>query len=171
MNAACVSQPSLPEDRFATLTSDYLNEAEQASVLALALEIIRTRYRRGHLLGSPKDVGQFLVLELARYRNETFAVIFLDQRMRILRYEELFHGTLDAAAVHPRVVVQRTLEVNAGAVILAHNHPSGVAEPSLHDRALTKRLQDALALIDVRVIDHVIVGGGGWYSFAEQGLL
>src|SRR3569832_1555940 len=106
MNAACVSQPSLPEDRFATLTSDYLNEAEQASVLALALEIIRTRYRRGHQLGSPKDVGQYLELELARYRIETFAVIFLDLRLRSLRYEELFLGTLDAAAVHPRGVVQ-----------------------------------------------------------------
>src|SRR3569832_1906897 len=106
MNAACVSQPSLPEDRFATLTSDYLNEAEQASVLALALEIIRTRYRRGHLLGSPKDVGQFLVLELARYRNETFAVIFLKQHKQNHHKEKQKHGTLDAAAVHPRVVVQ-----------------------------------------------------------------
>ena len=171
MTDSGISPTHLADNRFAVMTSDHLTEAEQDSVLAFATDILRRRYQRGHELGRPEDVGRFLMLELARYRNETFAVIFLDQRLRLICYEELFHGTLDTTAVHPRVVVQRTLEVNAGAVILAHNHPSGVAEPSISDRALTKQLQEALALIDVRVIDHVIVAGGTWYSFATQGLL
>lgn len=166
-----VSKRRVSEDRFATITAASLNETEQASVLALALDITRARYRRGNVLSRPEDVGAFLVMELAKYRNETFAIIFLDQRLRVIHFEELFHGTLDAAAVHPRVVVQRTLEVNAGALIFAHNHPSGIAEPSGHDQVLTKRLKEALALIDVRVIDHIIVGGGTWYSFVEKGLL
>lgn len=171
MTHLCVSQPGLPENRFAAFTNDYLNDAEQATVLALALDIVRARYRRGNELGRPEDVGAFLMLELASYRNEVFSVIYLDQRLRVILYEELFRGTLDTAAVHPRVVLQRTLEVNAAAVILAHNHPSGVAEPSCQDLSLTQRLKEALALIDVRVIDHVIVGGGTWYSFAAKGVL
>ena len=97
--------------------------------------------------------------------------MFLDNRHRVLQVEEMFQGTIDGASVHPRVVVQRALEVNAAAVVLFHNHPSGVAEPSHADQAITRRLSDALALVDVRVLDHFVVAAGESVSFAESGLL
>ena len=100
-----------------------------------------------------------------------FACLFLDNRHRLIRFEELFRGTIDGASVHPREVVRQALAHNAAALILAHNHPSGVAEPSGADRQITRRLVDALALVDVRVLDHLVVGRGEAFSFAEQGLL
>jgi DNA repair protein RadC len=112
-----------------------------------------------------------LQLVFESYRNEVFAAIFLDNRHRVLGFEELFFGTIDGASVHPRVVVQRALDLNAAAVIFAHNHPSGVAEPSRSDEALTRRLREALGLVDIRVLDHLVVGSEGIVSFAERGLL
>ena len=100
-----------------------------------------------------------------------FGAIFLDNRHRVIGLEELFRGTIDGTSVHPRVVVQRALELNAAATIVFHNHPSGEPEPSQADRSLTRRLQEALALVDVRVLDHVVVGSQGTVSFAERGLL
>ena len=97
--------------------------------------------------------------------------MFLDNRHRLIAYEELFHGTIDGASVHPREVVKSALRYNAAAVILAHNHPSGVAEPSQADQRITKRLQDALTLVDIRVLDHFVVGDGEPVSFAERGLI
>jgi DNA repair protein RadC len=108
---------------------------------------------------------------LYNYPYEVFACLFLDTRHRVIAYEELFNGTIDGSSVHPREVVRRALHHNCAAVILAHNHPSGVCEPSHADKAITKRLQDALALVDVRVLDHFIVGDASPYSFAETGLL
>jgi DNA repair protein RadC len=111
---------------------------------------------------------------MARLRDldhEVFACLYLDTRNRVLKYEELFRGTLDGASVHPREVVKQALAQNAAALIFAHNHPSGVAEPSGADERITRRLRDALALVEIRVLDHIVVGDGEAVSFAERGLL
>jgi DNA repair protein RadC len=122
-------------------------------------------------LTSPDSVRDYLQLQLAHQEREVFAVLFLDNRHRSLAFEELFFGTIDGATVYPREVVKAALRHNAAAVILAHNHPSGVAEPSQADQAITQRLQEALALMDVRVLDHFVIGSGEPVSFAERGLL
>ena len=113
----------------------------------------------------------YLRLKLVAEPNEVFAIVFLDSMHQVLAYEPMFRGTINSTAVYPRVVVQRVLELKAAAVVFAHQHPSGVTEPSSADRALTQQLQAALALIDVRVLDHIIVGQGIPYSFAEHSLL
>ena len=105
------------------------------------------------------------------YAHEVFACLFLDNKHRVIQYEELFQGTIDSSAVHPRQVVKRALHHNAAALIIAHNHPSGVAEPSRADEAITLRLKEALALIDVRLLDHDVVGDGQTVSLAERGVL
>ncbi|MEH6650259.1 MAG: DNA repair protein RadC [Motiliproteus sp.] len=117
------------------------------------------------------ETGRFLSSRLRHRKREVFALLLLDNQHRLLRYKELFEGTLDAAAVYPREVVKLALETNAAAVILAHNHPSGVAEPSLADQQITSRLVDALALVDIRVLDHLVIGEGRPVSLAERGLL
>jgi len=114
---------------------------------------------------------RYLTSRLRHQPHEVFACLFLDNRHRMIRYEELFHGTIDGASVHPRQVVRRALHHNAAALIFAHNHPSGVAEPSRADEQITRRLKDALGLIDVRVLDHFVIGDGQAVSFAERGLL
>lgn len=123
------------------------------------------------LLSSSSAVRRFLRVKLAHLPREVFACLFLDSRHRLIRFETLFSGTVDRASVHPREILRRALELNAAAVILAHNHPSGVAEPSASDLALTHDLSDLLARIDVRVLDHLVVGRGAEVSFAERGLL
>ncbi len=125
----------------------------------------------GNVLASPADVRHYLSLHLTGLPHEVFSALFLDNRHRVIEYRELFRGTLDSAAVYPREVVKRCLLSNAAAVIFAHNHPSGVAEPSDTDVRLTRRLTEALALIDVRVLDHLIIGQGVQTSLAERGLL
>lgn len=140
-------------------------------IIARALELMRARHQRGAALGCPADTANYLRLELAERPHEVFAAIFLDNRHRVLAFEELFQGTIDGASVYPREVVRYALQYNAAALIIAHNHPSGVAEPSMADEHITKRLKDALALIDVRVIDHIVVGTEGSVSFAERGLI
>jgi DNA repair protein RadC len=145
------------------------------SVLQAALELARRsvaqHLRQGKLLCSPEMVGHYLALSLQHRPREVFAVIFLDARNRLLAAEDLFQGTLSQTAVYPREVARRALECNAAAVILAHNHPSGVAEPSPADRQLTETLQRTLRCLDIPVLDHVIVAGGQRFSFAEHGLL
>jgi len=126
---------------------------------------------RGEPMSSAELAAKFLQARLGCYAHEVFACLFLDTRHRVIGFEELFRGTLDGASVHPREVVKRTLAYNAAAVILAHNHPSGVAEPSPADEAITQRLAEALQLIEVRVLDHFIVAPGAWLSFAEKGLI
>jgi DNA repair protein RadC len=120
---------------------------------------------------SPDDTRRFLSAQLRHHPYEVFACLFLDNRNRVIAFEELFRGTINGASVHPREVMRRTLEHNAAALILAHNHPSGVAEPSHSDRQLTERLKQALELVDVRVLDHIVVGDGQQVSFAERGWL
>ena len=145
------------------------------AVLTSALEMSR-RYlqsgiERGDTLTNPGITRDFLQMKLRPYSREVFACLFLDNQHRLIRYEELFFGTIDGASVHPREVVKRALELNAAALIFSHNHPSGVAEPSQADRQITDRLKSALALVDIRVLDHLVVGDTEVVSFVELGLL
>lgn len=161
--------PSAREDRFRSLNPSLLTSAEKSSVVALALKVLSGRFRRGRCLNAPEDVQQFLRLKLSGRRNEVFGVIYLDTRHRLIRMTELFNGTIDGAAIYPRVLVQKALENNAAAVILYHNHPSGVAEPSEADRGITLKLGRALALVDIRLVDHLVVTDGAFVSLAERG--
>ncbi|MBV1883526.1 MAG: DNA repair protein RadC [Pseudomonadales bacterium] len=122
-------------------------------------------------LGSPTDTIRYFTARLRGYSYEVFAALFLDNQHQVLQYEEIFRGTIDGASVHPREVVKLALKTNAAAVIFAHNHPSGLAEPSQSDRDITERLVDALSLVDIRVIDHIVIGDGEAVSFAQRGFL
>jgi len=145
--------------------------ASAEEILDAARSILARRVRRGRALSNPRNTREFLRLELASRDHEIFAIFFLDNRHRVIEFVPLFRGTIDGASVYPREVVKEALARNAAAVILAHNHPSGVAEPSQADELITARLRDALALIDVRVLDHLVVTGDQIVSFAERGLL
>lgn len=151
-----------------------LGSAKYAQLQA-ALEIGRRHLyetlRRGDALSNPDATRDYLTARLRAYPHEVFACLFLDNRHRVISFDELFHGTIDSASVHPREVVKRALAHNAAAVIFAHNHPSGVAEPSRADEHLTRRLKEAMALVDIRVLDHFVIGDGNAISFAERGLL
>jgi DNA repair protein RadC len=126
---------------------------------------------RGAPLSDPDTTRRFLVSRLRDLECEVFCVMFLDNRNRVIAFDEMFRGTIDGASIHPREVVKAALRHNAAALILAHNHPSGVADPSDADRLITRRLREALGLIDVRVLDHFVVGDGYAVSFAERGWL
>jgi len=145
------------------------------AALQAGLEISRRALRDAMVSGDPvTDAGaarRFLSAELGHRQREAFCALFLDTRHRVIAFETLSEGTIDSATVHPREVVKRVLELNAAAVIFAHNHPSGVTEPSSADRNLTTRLSEALRLIDVRVLDHLVVTAAGTASFADLGLL
>ena len=145
-------------------------EHEKAAILN-ALRIIDARFTRDRALISPRDSADYMKLKLGSYPYEAFACLFLDNRHRVLAFEELFRGTLDGASVHPREVMRACLRYNAAAVIFAHNHPSGVSEPSAADRAITIQLRDALGLIGTRVLDHLVVGAGEPTSMAARGLI
>ncbi|MBV6416353.1 MAG: hypothetical protein CMLOHMNK_00895 [Steroidobacteraceae bacterium] len=143
--------------------------------LQASLEVARRHYqeplRERPMLDAPRHTADFLVAQLRDRPYEVFCCLHLDSRHRLIAFDELFRGTIDGASVHPREVVRQALAHNAAAVILAHNHPSGVAEASQADELITRRLRDALALMDIRVLDHFIVGDGACLSFAERGLL
>jgi len=143
--------------------------------LQAALELARRHYaealRSGPPLQSPAATREFLVARLRDTPHELFCCLHLDNRHRLIAFEELFRGTIDGASVHPREVVKQALARNAAAVILVHNHPSGVAEPSHADELITRRLREALQLVDIRVLDHLIVADNGCLSFAERGLI
>ncbi|CEO40195.1 RadC family protein [Photobacterium kishitanii] len=139
-------------------------------VLEKAAEIVANRYLRGDVFTNPQATKDFLQYKMAGYEREVFAVLLLDNQHRLIEYKELFFGTIDAASVYPREVVKVAFNCNAAAVIFAHNHPSGIAEPSNADKHITQKLRDALALIDIRVLDHFVVGET-CVSFAEQGYL
>jgi len=146
-------------------------DLNQDAVIQMALNILSQRNAIGEPMVQPSDAADYLRLKLSGYKNEVFCAIFLNTRHRIIAFEELFFGTIDGAAVYPRVVVQRVMAHNASAVVFAHNHPSGITEPSEADKFITKKLIDAMSLIDVRVLDHIVVGDSGTTSFAECGLL
>jgi DNA repair protein RadC len=145
--------------------------AELRGVMEMARRAIAQPMREQPVFDSPGRVKDYLTLTLGARPQEVFVVVFLDGQHRLLQCEEMFHGTLMQTSVHPREVVRRALALNAGAVVLAHNHPSGVAEPSRADEHLTQTLKSALQLIDVRVLDHIVVGQGQVVSMAERGLL
>ena len=145
--------------------------AEIAAVIEIARRALAQELTRRPMFDTPAKVKQYLQMQLGTREHEVFAVMFLDTRTCLLRYEELFRGTLTQTAVYPREVVKRALELGCAAVVLAHNHPSGAAEPSRADEYLTQTLASALKLIDVRVLDHLVVGQGEVISFAERGLL
>jgi DNA repair protein RadC len=141
------------------------------AVVELGQRRLYERIEKVSVLNNPHDTNIYLASRLRDYEHEVFACLFLDNRHRILRYEELFRGTIDGASVHPREVAKQALHYNAAAVIFAHNHPSGIAEPSKQDEYITRRLKQSLALFDIRVLDHVVVGNGESVSFAERGLI
>lgn len=145
--------------------------ARLIAALELARRALGERLVSGDSLRNPRDSGEFLRARLRHLPYEVFACLFLDNRHRVLGFEELFRGTVDSASVHPREVVRACLKHNASAVILAHNHPSGVAEPSSADRAITRSLREALQLIEVRVLDHLVIGSDEPVSMAALGML
>lgn len=145
--------------------------AQLQAVIEMARRALHEEIAERDALASPQAVRDYLRLRLHGLPHEVFMALFLDAQNRILASEELFRGTLTQTSVYPREVVKRALHHNAAALILAHNHPSGVAEPSGADRALTEALKSALALVDIRVLDHFVIAGGGALSFAEKGLL
>ncbi len=157
------------DNRFERLTPAALSTAEKSSVIALALAVLKQRYRPRREIQSPHDIVDLLRLKLTGRHNEAFGIVYLDTRHRLIAMNELFNGTVDGAAVYPRVVVQQALEKNAAAVILFHNHPSGVAEPSEADRGITRKLNRALGLVDIRLLDHIVVTDGEGISMAERG--
>ena len=144
----------------------------EAWIVQQAIVLLERRvFKAGPRLERPAAVRDYLRLKLVAEPNEIFVVVFMNSMHDVLAVEPMFHGTINATSVYPRVVLQRALQLNAAAVIFAHQHPSGTTEPSNADRLLTEQLKTALALIDVRVLDHFVIGQGAPYSFAESGLL
>ena len=143
--------------------------------LQAAVEIARRQLsetlRTGPSLSSPRATRDFLSSQLRDLEHEVFCCLYLDKRHRLIQYQELFRGTIDGASVHPREIVKLALQRNAAAVIIAHNHPSGVAEPSQADELITLRVKEALGLVDIRLLDHIIIGDGASVSLAERGLV
>jgi DNA repair protein RadC len=140
------------------------------AVLEIARRHMLENIQRGDVLCNPDETRRYLLTQLQSYPQEVFACLFLDNRNRIISFDKMFYGTIDGASVYPREVVRLALKRNSAAVIFAHNHPSGVAEPSRADEQITKRLKEALALVDIRVLDHIVIGDEA-VSFAERGLL
>lgn len=145
--------------------------AELVAVFELARRALSQKLETRPVFENPAQLKSYVKLQLGGREHEVFAVLFLDAQHRLIRLEEMFRGTLTQTSVYPREIAKRALELHAGAVVLAHNHPSGAAEPSRSDESLTQTLKGALALIDVRVLDHLVVGAGDAVSFAERGLL
>lgn len=149
--------------------------AAKTAVLYAARECssryLRARLKPGIAIGSPADSREFLLASLRDRPHEVFCCLFLDNRHRVLAFDELFRGTIDAAAVYPREIVKQALARNAAAVILAHNHPSGIAEPSQSDQLITRRIRDALELVDIRLLDHFVIGDNSCVSLASRGML
>lgn len=140
-------------------------------IIKTATQILFDEVSGRERLSGAHDTAHFLQLALAPEQNEYFAVLYLDNQNQVISFEKVFNGSIDCSAVYPRVVVQKCLEQNAAAVIFAHNHPSGTHKPSTSDELITKRLKEALALIDIRVLDHFVVSGSGWTSLAQQGVI
>ncbi len=141
------------------------------AILEMSRRHLRETLQRGTVLENPQQTRDYLSTELRGYEYEVFSCLFLDNRHRVLQFEKLFFGTINSATVHPREVVKRALKHNAAAVILSHNHPSGVSEPSQADIHITRHLKEALGLVDIRLLDHFIIGDGELVSLAERGLV
>jgi len=148
-----------------------VKSAQLLAVLELSKRYLHEMLLRSNPLKSPQATEQYLKSALRDNPHEVFACLFLDTRHRVIAFEELFHGTIDGATVYPRVVAEKALQYRAAALIVAHNHPSGISEPSLADQAITRRLKDALALLDIRLLDHFVIGEGTPVSMAARGLI
>lgn len=146
-------------------------KADTDQIISGARSRLRQKFRKGTIIRQPADTKDFLRAELSNEKNEVFCMMHLCNRHSIIKFDRLFTGTIDGASVYPRVVVQRALELNTAAVIFAHCHPSGVAEPSTADERITTRLKAALELVDVRLLDHMIAGGDTITSMASRGLI
>lgn len=155
------------------VTGTYLVESPvtETDILLMARQLANLRLRRGRALTSPQEVFGHLQALLADYEHEVFALLLLDSRHRVIAFHELFRGTLDSASVYPREIVKTALQHNAAAMVLVHNHPSGDPAPSPTDLALTHTLKKALNMVEVRTLDHIVVGREGCVSLAEQGYL
>ena len=160
LNQLCVKQEN---GRYRAVSEEEICE--------YAAKLIEPKFKLKDVMSTPAATFNYLRLKLSLREHEIFAVLFLDNRHRVIEYKEIFRGTIDGASVHPREVAKDALKCNAAAAILCHNHPSGMIEPSQADIQITKKLQEALKLLDVRVLDHVIVGTEGYCSFAERGML
>jgi DNA repair protein RadC len=171
MAERAVIPPQSTNNRFARLSQTSLTDCEQQFLLDWALAILQLRHQPGTELTSPAQTRHYLQLLLGPRQHEVFGCVYLDSQHRVIEAVEMFQGTIDRSVVYPRVVVQKALSVNAAAVVFYHNHPSGVAEPSAEDRAMTKKLSDTLELVDIRVLDHFVVSTSGSVSFAESGWL
>jgi DNA repair protein RadC len=152
-------------------TARGFREATLEEIMTGARQALARRVRKGTVFTSPKITADFLIARRGELQHEVFTLIYVDSRHRFIACQDLFRGTIDGASVHPREVVKEALRHNAAAVVLAHVHPSGVAEPSRADEQITQRLQQALALVEIRILDHVIVAAGDTTSFAQRGLL
>ena len=165
--------------REAAATADWLEQQDpfrditEDAIIDRAMEILEARLKRSEsfVVSRPGDAAKFLKLKLAQRETEVFAALLLDTRNRVIAYTEIAHGTIDGATVYPREVVREVIERNAAGILLCHNHPSQVESPSEADRHITEKLRDALALIDVRVLDHIVIGGTRHVSLAEMGWL
>ena len=147
-----------------------------ASALLLATSELSKRcaaekLERSGCINNPQDVAEYLMYQLRDQQQEVFVAIFLDNRHQVIRYQELFYGTINGASVYPREVVKKALAFNAAAIIVAHNHPSGVAEPSQSDEAITHKLREALQLVDIKLLDHIVIGDGEYVSLSDRGLM
>jgi DNA repair protein RadC len=157
-------------DDFKPCASEITNHEQK--ILGEAAAILKRALRRpGAALTSPDLVAEYLKFNIATRPHEVFVVLFLDNQHCLIETKELFRGTIDGASVYPREVVKEALQLNASAVILAHNHPSGIAEPSQADHNITRKLKEALALVEIRTLDHIVIGGTAHMSFAQRGLI
>jgi DNA repair protein RadC len=170
-DALALGRELLPEQQIRVSGLGPAKRSRIAAALELARRSLAEQLQDKPSLGNPRDSGDFLRARLRHLPYEVFGCLYLDNRHRVLAFEELFRGTVDGASVHPREVVRACLQHNACAVIFAHNHPSGVAEPSAADRAITHELRDALRLVGVRVLDHLVIGSGEPVSMAARGLI
>jgi DNA repair protein RadC len=164
----------LQADRKSFCSKPGLGDAKYAqlqAVLEMSQRHLREGLQKGNALTSPQDTQRYLLMRMRDYPQEVFSCLFLDNKHRVIAFEEMFRGTIDSASVYPREIVKRALQHNAAALILAHNHPSGDPEPSAADRAITAKIRAALALVDIRVLDHCIVGDNRCASFAEMGII
>ncbi len=171
MSTSSISSAGAAETLLVRDVDGQYRSAHADEVLCHARRLLANRVRRGATMSSPEAVKDHLRLEIGVLEHEVFCVLFLDAQHRIIALKHLFRGTVSQTSVYPREVVKEALSVNAAAVILAHNHPSGSVEPSRADEFLTQTLKTALALVDVRVLDHLVVAGADVCSFAERGLL
>lgn len=148
-----------------------LRPASGEEIISAARTALARRVRRGTAMSSPQSARDFLSMKIGALDHEVFCALFLDTRHRLIEYRALFRGTIDGATVYPREVLREALSLGAAAVIFAHNHPSGVAEPSEADRSITTKLTKALALVDIRVLDHLVIAGDAMVSLAERGFI